>query len=134
MENKTCVECCGFSESENRCLLLGGRGKTYADNEACRRFSEKKPIPPLTNGDKIRQGGDYALAHFKSEHRCDVCAYAAPLDEAPACRRPKGKVCFDGMLAWLNAPADVCVAENGKSAKQAYLSCKSEKESEGKDE
>jgi hypothetical protein len=51
MGNKTCGECCGFSESENRCLLLGGRGKAYADNEACRRFSEKKPIPPITNGD-----------------------------------------------------------------------------------
>ena len=32
-----------------------------------------------------------------------------------------------------NAPAN-CVAENGESAKQADLCCKSAKESEGKDE
>lgn len=53
-EEKTCGECCGFSGSENRCLLLGGRGKAYADNKACRRFVENK-TKVITNGDVIRQ-------------------------------------------------------------------------------
>lgn len=76
------------------------------NNEKPCEFFEKPMGRIATNGDRIRQGGDYALAHFKSEHRCDVCAYAAPIDTAPACRRPEGKICFDGMLAWLNTPAE----------------------------
>ena len=63
-------------------------------------------LRPLTNGDVIRQGGDHALLRFRYEHRCDICAYAAPIDDAPACRRPDGKVCSDGLLEWLNAPAE----------------------------
>lgn len=98
MKNKTCGEC-KYLDGERYCEFLDFEPKP--EMGGCANF-EPKP----TNGDRIRQGGDYALAHFKSEHRCDVCAYAAPIDTAPACRRPEGKICFDGMLAWLNAPAE----------------------------
>ena len=122
LSNKTCGECRGFSESENRCLLLGGRGKAYADNEACRRFSEKKPIPSLTNGDVIRQGGDEALMLFKKKHKCDCCVYL----HNGNCTEPVDKKdrCEYGLKQWLNAPAD-CV---GKDTDVLT------KESEGEDE
>jgi hypothetical protein len=70
---KTCGECCGFSGSENRCLLLGGRGKAYADNKACRRFVEKK-TKVITNGDKIIAGGMRAIAEV-AKIRCQHCIY-----------------------------------------------------------
>lgn len=126
MNNKTCGECSWFSEGGNRCKLFINQ-YIFGDRPACNNLKQKP-----TNGDRIRQGGDYALAHFKSEHRCDVCAYYAPIDTAPACRRPEGKICFDGMLEWLNASAD-CVAENGESAKQPGLCVADNTESEGED-
>ena len=90
--DKTCGEC-KFNGVDCRC---------EADEKACGEFVQKT----ITNGDVIRQGGNRALAEFKSEHKCDTCAYAAPLDHAPACQRPEGRSCFDGMLEWLNAPAE----------------------------
>ena len=101
MNNKTCGECKHHKEKchcEKFCCYAG-------ESDFCDEFEPaKKQI--ITNGDRIRQGGNRALAQFKSEHKCDVCAYAAPLDHAPACLRPDGKVCYDGFLAWLNAPAE----------------------------
>lgn len=127
MSNKTCGECCGFSKSENRCLLLGGRGKAYADNEACRRFSEKKPIPPLTNGDKIRQMSNEELKEHRKQPLCFNCILR---DKATAgtyscrCDAPSKQDCFEGYLAWLNAPADCVGKDNNVPTK----------ESEGEDE
>lgn len=104
MNNKTCGECCGFSESENRCLLLGGRGEAYADNEACRRFSEKKP-KVITNGDRIRQGDNRRLAEFNDTCSCDMCIYEDMEFNKGVCNKPSDKTCVDGIEAWLNAPA-----------------------------
>lgn len=61
---------------------------------------------PATSGDKIRQRGNQALLDYRSNHKCDICIYAAPIDSTPACTRPDGKSCMDGMEAWLNAPAE----------------------------
>lgn len=99
MKNKTCGECRFYNEDFNFCLHWRYVDITESSG-ICNYFA------PLTNGDVIRQGGDRALAHFKSEHKCDVCAYAAPIDTVPACQRPDGKVCYDGILDWLNAPAE----------------------------
>jgi hypothetical protein len=96
MKTKTCGECRHFREEDFKEMCLW----KDQSREACADFE------PPTKGDKIRQGGNYALAQFKHEHPCDVCTYAAPIDAAPACLRPDGKNCFDGMLAWLNAPAE----------------------------
>lgn len=103
LNNKTCGECRYFEPDDISACCEAVKIICNDNAPACKDF-EPKPKP--TNGDVIRQGGDYALAHFKSEHRCDVCAYAAPIDTAPACCRPEGKICFDGILAWLNAPAE----------------------------
>lgn len=103
MSNKTCGECRHLESIEPMGLCkTTGKPLCLSKLPACSNFEQKV----ITNGDVIRQGGDKALAHFKSEHKCDTCAYAAPLDHAPACLRPEGKSCFDGMLAWLNAPAE----------------------------
>lgn len=103
MKTKTCGECKHLNRELAFCRACGAKWLRDIDGANCKYF--EKQTPP-TNGDVIRQGGDRALAHFKSEHKCDVCAYAAPLDHAPACQRPEGKSCFDGMLEWLNAPAE----------------------------
>jgi hypothetical protein len=101
MSEKTCGECKYYNDAMFHCEKFDCMTEDGWSCPGC----EEKEKPKPTNGDVIRQGGNDALAHFKSEHRCDICAYAAPLDHAPACQRPDGKVCYDGMLAWLNAPA-----------------------------
>lgn len=94
-----CLDCKHFDAEASRCDVN--------DDQVCGGDIDKDSCPFLyTNGDMIRKGGDYALAHFKSKHRCDVCAYAAPIDTVPACRRPDGKVCFDGRIAWLKMAAE----------------------------
>ncbi|MBO5680291.1 MAG: hypothetical protein J6T08_01130 [Lentisphaeria bacterium] len=104
--NKTCRECCGFSGSENRCLLLGGKGKAYADNEACRRFVEKK-TKAITNGDKIIAGGMRAIAKFALHHCCNNCIYFDGNNPyRSTCGKPDNETCEDGVEAWLNAPAE----------------------------
>ena len=131
MENKTCGNCWWFHEETGHCAHHV-TDKRESSMLCCGGFVTRDP--KLTNGDRIRQGGNRALTAYFREHKCDVCTYAAPIDNAPACLCPDGKTCNDGMLAWLNAPAGVCVAENGESAKQTDLYCKDGKESEGEDE
>lgn len=122
MENKTCGECRFYHpifKHEGVCTCTSDLHKTCDFTKEC-AIGGVYPKPPPTNGDVIRQGGDCALAHFKSEHKCDVCSYAAPIDTAPACLRPEDKTCMDGMLAWLNAPADSEGKVRDKKAKCAY--------------
>lgn len=107
-KDKTCGECkyryaYHHDEDCNGRCKLAPTSRIPSEKPVCSDFD---PIPPRTNGDKIRQGGNRALVQFKSEHKCDTCAYAAPLDHAPACLCPEGKSCFDGMLAWLNSPVE----------------------------
>lgn len=109
VNNKTCGECCFFESKEFICCYSGD--ETEARFTACLEF---EPIPKPTNGDVIRQMSNEELATC-----IDELAFRF------SSRRE--------FVAWLNAPAD-CVTENGKSAKQADLCCKSAKESEGKDD
>ena len=97
---KTCGEC--KHHDKYSCLQLKNVVYIASTHLACIRFCPKKP----TNGDKIRQGGNRALAAYFREHKCDVCTYAAPIDHAPACLCPDGKTCNDGILAYLNAPTE----------------------------
>lgn len=96
MENKTCGECRYYKN--NRCMLPCYTINHPAENAACHRF-EAKPQP--TNGDKIWEGSDKKLVIYKKQWGCDICAYYKA-----GCKRPKDKMCIDGMLAWLNAPAE----------------------------
>jgi hypothetical protein len=133
MSNKTCGECCGFSESENRCTLLGGRGKAYSDNEACRRFSEKKPIPPPTNGDWLRQLSNGAFAFMMTRLILDGC----PVGKSKTLQGCKiSNDCTTCLKKWLNDPA--CVKQNGNHDTQTDLcqtdNTESEKENPNKNE
>lgn len=103
MKTKTCGECKYFSKYENKCCLLVGRGVTYADSDGCMSFVQKLP-KVITNGDKIRQGGNRALAEFHGKLACDVCAYRYD----HRCIAPKGKPlsCVDGIEEYLNSPAE----------------------------
>lgn len=109
MKNKTCGECSWFSEGGNRCKLFINQ-YIFGDRAACNNFVAKKP----TNGEKIWQSGYDAVITFAKTWMEKFSCWAEAEE-------------------WLNAPAG-CVAENGKSAKQADLCCKSAKESEGEDE
>ena len=98
MKNKTCGECKHFevdivaAKCEKKLWICDD------DTPACKKFEQK----PLTNGDVIRQGGNQALAEFKSELPCAICAYANTGCFAPAGRQSD---CKSGILAWLDAPA-----------------------------
>lgn len=101
MKKKTCGNCTHY---KGGFCIYGDPFEVKKDDVFCDdRFFE---LINCTNGDVIRQGGNEALIRYKNEHKCDICAYAAPLDHAPACRRPDGKTCRDGVLMWLNAPAE----------------------------
>ncbi len=97
MSDKTCGECKHYILKMTHC-------KKYdcfaLDDDRCEDFEQKV----ITNGDKIRQGGDKRLITFATEWSCFHCAYRNGIESK--CEKPKDKDCFDGMLAWLNAPAE----------------------------
>jgi hypothetical protein len=91
MSNKTCGECKHHKE-KCHCEKFG----CYAgESDFCDEFEPaKKQI--ITNGDVIRQMSNGKLAE-SFDNCCKVCAkdiVECDLD------------CFDGILAWLNAPAE----------------------------
>ena len=65
-----------------------------------------KPKKKPTNGDKIRQGGNRALADFQQLNTCDNCIYNNGSRLHNYCEKPIDKTCTDGIEAWLNAPAE----------------------------
>ena len=97
MGNKTCEECRFYFGQANFCRLFAWEC-IEEDRSCCEDFS------PVTNGDVIRQGGDKRLITFATEWSCFHCAYRNGIESK--CGKPKDKDCFDGMLAWLNAPAE----------------------------
>lgn len=100
MKNKTCGECKFHCASGNFCSHHGIPWLTES-NGACKDFD---PIPKPTNGEKIRQGGDDALIDFADGIRrrmCHYCVYA----KDKSCVDKTGD-CWEGIRAWLNAPAE----------------------------
>lgn len=94
MENKTCGECqhCKDKQIIATCKHIG---VVTGNVPACGKFEPK----PMTNGDKIRQGGDDALVKYRQKFICHVCAYRFD-------KKCNGAKCKDGLVAWLNAPAE----------------------------
>lgn len=90
MKNKTCGEC---KKHNTDCTIVH-----FAP--ACDFFEPKA----ITNGDRIRQGGNKRLITFATEWSCFHCAYHNGIERK--CERPEGKDCFDGIEAWLNSPAE----------------------------
>ena len=127
MKNKTCGECkhCTNKKIIATCKHIG---IVTSDIPACSKFEPQV----ITNGDRIRQGSDKELVIYKHQWDCFVCIFHDEENKKCHCHRPKDKTCMDGMLAWLNAPAN-CVKQNGNHDTQADL-CKADNtESEGKD-
>ena len=76
---------------------------TFCDSDACDKFKSKV----ITNGDKIIAGGVRALAKFYVRNTCDTCIYSnKSKSHNDICHCPVDKVCSDGIIAWLNAPAE----------------------------
>lgn len=86
MESKTCGDCRKFKNI--RC------GNCAENHPACSKFEQKV----ITNGDRIRQGGNAAIVEFVWSDPCLHCVYSSG--------KCKDKSCKDGQLAWLNAPAE----------------------------
>jgi hypothetical protein len=135
MSDKTCGECKYFVTSNylDVCVV---ECETRRADSVCNLCGEFKP-KVITNGDVIRQMSNEELVMILTGEGCKYCIYRGVNFKGftVTCRYPdKTRIpdCSAGILAWFNAPAD-CVAENGESAKQADLCCKSAKESEGKD-
>ena len=98
--NKTCGECKYFEIDTVAATCEKKRWICDDDTPACNNFEQKV----ITNGDKIRQGGDDELMAFKKKHKCDCCIYirngncTEPVDRKDRCE--------DGLKQWLNAPAE----------------------------
>ena len=99
MTNKTCGEC---KKCTNKKIIATCKhiGIVTGDIPACSKFEPRV----VTNGDVIRQGGNKRLITFSTEWSCFHCAYHNGIERK--CERPEGKDCFDGIEAWLNAPAE----------------------------
>jgi hypothetical protein len=109
MNNNTCGDCFFYNPKMTRngcgmCTATTGLFKgMYVDPTmkvcvwACTENVEKKPIPPLTNGDKIRQMNTSGLM--------DVIVCPHP-DKDCIHRNMNGYACRCCKRDWLNAPAD----------------------------
>lgn len=111
MKNKTCGECKHYIAEMFHCQKNDVMAEVF---NTCEDFEPEV----ITNGDKIRQGGNRELAEFLwklyNGHICSFCVFIVADDDRKKviCKRPPDKTCTDGIEAWLNAPAD-CVKQNG---------------------
>ena len=130
MKTKTCGECFFYNPKMTRngcgmCTATTGYFKgMYVDPTlkvcvwACTENVEKKPKPPITNGDKIHQTGNRKLAEifmdFYDGNKCKYCinyiSGNCTLEDSHAEYDEGGWVededCIAGFEAWLNAPAE----------------------------
>ena len=103
MKNKTCGECKYYHAESKRCDLRKIICNIQPTDTGCACF-EQKPIPKLTNGDRIRQGGDDALIDFADGIRRRMCHYCT-FAKDKSCVDKTGD-CWEGVRLWLNAPAE----------------------------
>ena len=104
MNNKTCGECkhCDSDDFGIECCDKHGICNISKTQKACSAFEQYRH-ETLTNGDKIRQLSNKQLAELIENlgdecggHMCRYC-------DSDNCG---GQSCADGILAWLNAPAE----------------------------
>lgn len=134
MENKTCGDC-RFLESAKKIGVCDKMNFCLCPSElpSCSKFEQKV----VTNGDRIRQGGNRELAEifddFYNGNKCKYCinyiSGNCKFDDKHAEYDEGGWVededCISGIEAWLNAPAD-CVKQTGNHDTQTDL-CKADK-------
>lgn len=98
MNNKTCGECRYMLHKDTFEVCTHSMTETSMFDEACKHFT------PPTNGDVIRQGGNDALIDFADGIRRRMCHYCA-FSKDKSCVDKTGD-CWEGIRAWLNAPAE----------------------------
>ena len=94
---KTCGECKHYLAEFYHCQKNDVMAEAF---NTCEDFEAKI----ITNGDKIRQGGDDALIDFADGIRCRMCHYCV-YSKYKSCVDKTGN-CWEGVRAWLNAPAE----------------------------
>ena len=99
MTNKTCGECRYYEHPSGQCMKVIEYNNCHITDKACEYFEPKV----ITNGDVIRQGGDDALIDFADGIRRRMCHYCA-FSKDKSCVDKTGD-CWEGVRAWLNAPA-----------------------------
>ncbi len=98
--SKTCGEC-KYYEVDVVAATCEKKLWICDDNTpACKKFERKT----LTNGDRIRRGGDDALIDFADGIRRRMCHYCT-FAKDKSCVDKTGD-CWEGVRAWLNAPAE----------------------------
>lgn len=100
MKNKTCGECKHY-DFVGQCNYVYEFNNIHVTDKACSFFEQKNTI---TNGDKIRQGGDDELIDFADGIRRRMCHYCV-YSKDKSCVDKTGN-CWEGVRAWLNAPAE----------------------------
>lgn len=99
--NKTCGECKCY-DMHGGCNKVKNTLWIHSTNIACIKFEAKN----FTNGDRIRQGGDYVLIKYAEEHRKNPCHFCVAFDKTTSmCTKSWNKSCLEQRLDWLNAPA-----------------------------
>jgi hypothetical protein len=103
MSNKTCGECTHYLAEMFHCQKNDVMAESF---NTCEDFEPKV----ITNGDRIQQGGNRAIAKFAYKTAqtriCGMCAFATIENGRYVCKSKDGQSCVDGIEAWLNAPAD----------------------------
>lgn len=95
MKNKTCGECKHY-DFAGQCNYVYEFNNVHVTDKACSFF---EPIPKLTNGEKIMQGGNKALLEYYNTHECDICAYYNTGKCNETC-------CENGKQVWLDQEAE----------------------------
>jgi hypothetical protein len=104
MKNKTCGECKNY-DMHGGCNKLKNTLWIHSTNIACIKFEAKNP----TNGDVIRQMSNEELNRFLtlfSLQGCKYCTYSQVDGDFVLCQKTKNNHCVDGLMEWLNAPAE----------------------------
>lgn len=104
MRIKTCGECQWYDHHHLLCVI-GGDVEPTEKAKDC--FVSANP----TNGDRIRHMSNEELVRFKGARHCTFCAYCD--QKTDKCNRPIGGTCAEGILEWINAPAEIKESEGG---------------------
>lgn len=94
---KICGECKHYNAAMFHCEKHDAMAEPHNTCEDC-------TAKTITNGDKIRQGGDDALIDFADGIRRRMCHYCV-YSKYKSCVDKAGN-CWEGVRAWLNAPAE----------------------------
>lgn len=111
MGDKTCGECRFYKPYNDAICPYTHRKVMPPMTRACSRFEQP------TNGDKIRQGSNRALAEIFDDidigNRCKYCIHRTAYGACELNPTPYSSVgyvdaedCINGFESWLNAPAE----------------------------